>query len=269
MITSLDELIDAMANRAQPILINKASLSNAVAGTLMSLWRATGLPTQGAIPTAAALCTTATTGAIGFTNPTGGMISYIGRMFLLSANSATDIQVHDRLEAMGGLSGTVTTAQTVGVDITDGALVDRIGAADYSDCQWWLEWYADTGSTAVTATVTYTDRLGNTGKTATVSMSATRRTGMMLPIIPSDGIPIRSVETVQLSATTGTAGNFGVTATRALSGVSLGLANSGQVADWASLGIPRVADNACLELVVIPSTTSTGSLYGTGKLIQG
>jgi hypothetical protein len=74
---------------------------------------------------------------------------------------------------------------------------------------------------------------------------------------------------VRLSATTGTAGSFGVSATRALGGISMGLANAGSVYDWAMLGLPRVHDSACLTMIMVPGTTNTGVLYGNVKLIQG
>ena len=54
-ITTVDKLVDAMANNSTRIVIDKASLSNAVAGQFQSLWRATGQPGQGAIPAAAAI----------------------------------------------------------------------------------------------------------------------------------------------------------------------------------------------------------------------
>lgn len=45
---------------------------------------------------------------------------------------------------MGGLNGTLTTAQTVGIDfsaLSSDNMAERIGDANYSDIQWWLEWY--------------------------------------------------------------------------------------------------------------------------------
>lgn len=270
-ISTLDGLIDAMGNSAQRLVVNKASIASQVAGGFTSLWRATGTPAQGATPAAAAVCTSALTGSFGWTNPTSPARSYLSRLYLLSANSGTDVQFHDRLAHMGGLSGTVTTAQTANVDVSGSTnnLTNRRGDSNYSDVQWWLEWYTATGSTAVTATVTYTNAAGTSGRTTTVSLAASVAASRMLPIIGSGGEFIQSVQTVQLSATTGTAGSFGVTATRGIGGISLGLANGGSVADWAGLGLPRVHDDACLFMVLVPTTTSSGALYGSAALIQG
>lgn len=270
-IRTRDQLIDALGNSAQHFVINKATITGQIAGGFTSLWRASGTPAQGAIPGAAAVCSGALAGAFQWSNPTGGKSSYLARAMLLSSIAATDVQFHDRLSHMGGLSGTVTTAQTVNVDVsgTSNNLVARRGAADYSDVQWWLEWFTATGSTAVTATVTYTNAAGTSGRTTTVSLAASVGASRRLPIIGNGGEFIQSVQSVTLSATTGTAGNFGVTASRALGGLSLGLANSSSIADWATLGLPKVEDDACIDMMVICGSTSTGAIYGAAKLVQG
>lgn len=268
-ITSIDGIISGLGNNAQQLVINKASISTQVAGGFTSLWRATGTPAQGAIPATAAICNKSLAGAFGFNNPSVGISSYIARMMMLSSNSATDVQLHDRLAHMGGLNGTLTTAQTVGVDVSDSSLDSRRGDTTYRDVQWWLEWYASTGSTAVTATITYTNAAGVSGRTTNVSLAASMAASRMLPIIGSGGEFIKSIQSVTLSATTATVGSFGVTATRGICGLSLALANSGVIGDWAMIGFPKVPDDSCLMLVVIPGTTSSGTLYGTGKIIQG
>jgi hypothetical protein len=66
-ITDVHGVVNALANNNSRLVIDKASLSNAVAGGIFSLWRATGQPAQGAIPTTAAVPNNTTTGAPGFT----------------------------------------------------------------------------------------------------------------------------------------------------------------------------------------------------------
>jgi hypothetical protein len=39
--------------------------------------------------------------------------------------------------------------------------------------------------------------------------------------------------------------------------------------DWAALKLPGVPNGACLQFMVIPSTTSSGTLRGGGKIIHG
>lgn len=268
-ITSLDTLIDALGNSGEHLVVSKASIASAVAGLPMSLWLSAGTPALGAVPTAAAIPTSALAGVFKFTNPTGGDSSYVGRMALMGSIAATDVQFHDRLSHMGGLSGTVITAQNVGCDVSDSSLDARRGGDDYSDVQWWIEFYTATGTVAATATVTYTNAAGVSGRTTTVALAASRKPSMLFAIIGAGGEFIQSVQSVQLSISTGTAGNFGVTATRSLYILSLGMANSSVVADWSYLGLPRIEDNAAVFMIVFPGSTSTGTIYGSGKLIHG
>ena len=277
MITGRDQLIDALANNSSRIVIDKASIANAAAGQYHSLWRATGQPGQGAIPTAAANCNQSTTGSLTFSQQTAPAKSYLAYLEAASSNSAMTLEVHDRLMHMGGLNGTLTTAQSVGIDfngVTADNMAERIGDADYSDVQWWLEWYTDTGGTAVTATVAVTYSDGTTGNLTGVSLAATRRASFMQSLnglIPAAaaGKFIRAVNTVTLSASTGTAGNFGVTATRLRGSLFMPIANAKFGADWASLPINTIPNSACPFIAVLASTTSTGTLRGGGKIAHG
>lgn len=276
-ITTLDELVNAMGNNASRMVLDKASIASQTAGTFVSLWRATGQPGQGAIPAAAAVCDHTLTGAIGFTQQTAPATTYGAWLNAASANAAMTLEIHDRLMHMGGLNGTLTTAQTVNLDLNANLatsnLSERKGDANFSDVQWWLEWYTATGATAVTATVGVTL---NDGTTTTLSawLAATRPASFMLPLnglLPAaaSGKYIRDVDTVTLSATTATAGSFGVTATRPRMTLPLNIANKMEVADWQALGLPEIFNSSCLFPLVLTSTTSSGTMRGGGKLIHG
>lgn len=273
-ISTRDQLIDALGNKSSRFVIDKASIASQVGGTFVSLWRATGQPGQGAIPAAAAVCNNTLTGAMGFAQQVAPATSYGAWANAVCSNSAMTLEIHDRLMHMGGLNGTLTTAQTVNLDVNanlaSGNIDKRKGDSNFSDIQWWLEWYTATGSTAVTATVSVTYNDGTSG-TLSASLAATRPASFMLPLnglIPAAaaGKYIRDVDSVQLSATTGTAGSFGVTATRPRMTMPLPLANKMEVFDWAALGLPEVANSSCLFPVVLTSTTSTGTVRGGGKL---
>ncbi len=275
-IASLDGLVSALGNNSSRIIIDKASIASQAAGTFVSLWRATGQPGQGAIPAAAAVCNNALTGAVGFTQQTAPATSYGAYLEAATGNSAMTLEIHDRMIHMGGLNGTLTTAQTVGIDfngITADNMAKRIGDSNYSDIQWWLEWYTATGSTAVTATVAVTYNDGTTG-TLSASLAATRPASFMLPLnglIPSAaaGKFIRGITSVQLSATSGTAGSFGVTATRPRMTIGCPIANFKFVADWAALGLPEIYNSSCLFPIVLTSTSSSGTVRGGGKIAHG
>ena len=277
-ITSRDGLIKALGNNSSRFILDKANIVSQAAGTYVSLWRATGQPGQGAIPAATAVCNNTTLGGMGFTQQTSPATSYGSYMEVATSNSAMTVEIHDRLAHMGGLNGTLTTAQTVSLDLSTLAatnnISNRIGDANYSDVQWWLEWYTATGTTAVTATVNVTYNDGTTGALAAASLAATRPVGFMLSLnalIPAaaSGKYIRAVNTVTLSATTGTAGSFGVTATRPRMTLAAPIANMKFVADWAQLGFPEIFNESCLFPIVLTSTTSTGTVRGGGKISHG
>lgn len=277
-ISTRDQLIGAMGNNSSRLVIDKASISSQTANSFASLWRATGQPGQGAIPGAAAVCSNALTGALQFAQQTDPATSYLGILEAMCSNAGSTLEIHDRLMHMGGLNGTLTTAQTVNVDISANLatanLDARKGDANYSDVQWWLEWYTATGSTAVTATVNVTYNDGTSGNLTPVSLLASRPASHMIPLnslIPAadSGKYIRDVNTVTLSATTGTAGSFGVTATRYRAALFQPVANARFTADWAGLGLPEIPNLSCLFAILLTTTTSTGAVRATGKIIHG
>ena len=185
-IDSTNALIQALGNNSSRIILDKASIASQTAGSFCSLWRATGQPGQGAIPATTATCNNTTIGVINFTQQTAPVSSYGAYLDLATSNAAMTLEIHDRLAHMGGLNGTLTTAQTVNLDLntlggTDN-ITERKGDTNYSDVQWWLEWYTATGATAVTATVNVTYNDGTTGALTGQALAATRPASHMIPL---------------------------------------------------------------------------------------
>jgi len=277
-ITTRDQLIAAMANNSSRINIDKASISNAVANTYSSLWRATGVPGQAAIPTTAATCDNTLLGSISFTQQTSPATSYLGSLEGTCTNAATTLEIHDRLMHMGGMVGNVTTSQTVNLDLNANTGSDNLdlrkGASNFEDVAWWMEWYTDTGATASNATINVTYNDATSGNLTVVAVGGTLRASRMInlnALIPSadSGKYIRDINTVILSASTGTAGNFGFTATRYKGGIYQPIANARFKEDWASLGIEEIQNECCLFPIQSASTTTTGTVRATGKIIHG
>lgn len=270
-IDTRDKIIAGLASGADRVLIDKASLSNAAAGNVFSLWKAGTVPAAGATPTTAVVCTNADVGCISFANQTAPATSYLDWIWLAFGNANSSVEVHDRLAHMGGLSGTVTTSQGALSLVTTDPGADRVGAADYSDLQWFLEVFTALGSTGVNATVAVTYNDDSTGNLAVVALGATPRVGRMYPLLSaSPGKWIKAVTGVTLSATTGTAGNFGIVATRGRTIIGPApIANVPAVMDWAQLGHSEIPNSACLFFVMLCSTTSTGTVRGAGKITHG
>lgn len=277
-ISTIDALVSALGNNSSRFVIDKASIANAGAGQWHSLWRAAGQPGQGAIPAATASCNNTTVGGMNFDQQTAPANSYGAFAYIACSNSAVTVEVHDRIAHMGGLNGTLTTAQTVNLDLSTLLATDNIderkGDANYSDVTWWLEWYTDTGATAVTATVNVTYNDGTTGNLTGISLAGTRRASFIESLnrsIPpaSSGKFIRGVNSVTLSATTGAAGSFGVTATRPRLTMPVAIANKMEVFNWQDLGMPNIPNSSCLFPIELCSTTSTGTVRGGGKIAHG
>ena len=276
-IQTRDQFWNALGNNSTRIVIDKASLSNTALGQIHSLWRATGQPGQGTIPGAAAACINTTVGALGFTQQTAPATSYLGILEGLCSNAGTTLEIHDRLVASGNMSGVVTTAQT-GFDLATFLASNNIdarkGDANYSDVQWWLEWYTDTGASAVTATVNALFNDASSANLTAISLAATRRASLMIPLngligAAQAGRFIQGINSVTLSATTGTAGAFGITATRYRAAMYKPIASARFTQNAMDLGFPEINNSACLQVVQIAATTTTGIVRATGKIIHG
>lgn len=265
MITTRDQLIAALAD-SYKCRFYKASIASQTAGILCSFWKATGFPAVGVTPTTPTYCNSSTTGAFQLPSVTSELL-YIGKIGA-ALTTAGQLILFDRLSHMGGLNGTLVTAQTVNLDIATPASQGRCGV-DGKNVLWCLEFYTATGATAVTATISYTNESDVAGKTTTVALAATRPAGCLLPILPSGtDIRIKSIQSVTLSATTGTAGNFGVTAITRQLEIPMVAANVGAVLDYAGTCLEQVSPNSCLMFGLLPSTTSTGNLLGSFEILK-
>lgn len=275
-ITTRDQAFNALANNSSRFVLEKASLANQTANALCSMWRSAGQPGQGAIPgTTPAVPTKATLGAIDFTNQISPITSYVLWALIYSGNSGGSIEFHDRVAHMGGLVLNVTTAQNItGLDLdTVGLSAERRGASDYSDLQWFLEVYTDGGATASNATINVTFTDDTSVNLSVIAVGGTLRAGRMLPLTPliptgSQGKKIKRINSVTLSASTGTAGNFGFTCTRQRTGIPMGLAGTPSKLTWQD-GAAEVPNDSCLMIVVNCATTSSGTVRGQGKIAHG
>lgn len=263
-IDTYDKQIAAL-QKARMLPISKATLANQLAGGLTSLWRATGIPAQGAIPTAAAVCNKALLGAMPYNGPTVGEESNVGGLSVAGTISHL-FQIYDRLSHMGGLNGTTATAQTVNLTIPP----NRGAAVDGSDVEWFLEIYTDIGTTGVTATVAYLDQT-DTARTVTMTIggaSPANRASRLFQVIPNAGQSIKSITSIT-HATTGVAGNYGFTCAKRILAEPMGQPNIGISLDYAQAKMGRIYDNACLWMLLHSSAVTSGDIRGALTLMQG
>lgn len=240
--------------------IQKSSVATATAG-LTGLFVAAGAaPSSGAAPAAAAVCTSATPGAIALPiTPVGGNTLYIDAVSYVNS-VACQFEVVDRLVHSGGLNATLTTAQAVNTPALP-------GRASPALCAWYLEVYTAIGATITTAVVAVTHTDATTANINVVTL-ASAGPGRKMAIIPTAGKVIASVQSVTLATTTGVAGNFGAVCEQPV-GVRAGISLANLGAEYESLIRSIPGPDACLSLNVFPSTTTTGNIEAGLVIMQG
>ena len=243
-------------------------------GKLMSAWMVDGgIPGAGVAPGAVAVPTSATAGAIPFTNASGGrekrllagMFSW-GQSAGPTADNITDIFLYDRLLHQSNLSGTVTSAQNV----QSGSGVSLTRSTTGEGNEIWLEVYtAGVGSTIQTATCSYTNQAGTAGRTTQVmpfggstTVAGTSIMEASRMYLQAGDTGVRSVETLTLSGSTGTAGVFGVTIAHRLGQFPIHDGISMVDFTYGDSGTPVIEDNACLALMWRPDSGTAYPIIG-------
>jgi hypothetical protein len=242
--------------RAQPYQFMKPSVAAKAVATYSDLFDIAGIPSAGVTPTIAGLAyNNASAGAIPVGNNVVNKECFLEALSGFSQNICNLILI-DRLVGWGGLNGT-----TVGVQALGAIALPRYTSGD--GVMGYLKFWTGTGATGQVATVLYTNELGISGRSTTVAIPNSPANGQVLPI-PLIGADkgMRSIQSVSLPATTGTAGNFG-----AVLGVPLASV-SGQYfqLNWLDLGMPKFLDGACLSFIELCSTTTTGLVHLTMAL---
>jgi hypothetical protein len=243
-------------HKAMRIAGGTTAMALPIAGRFTSLWQMNGKPSSGAVPTAVANPTLAFAGSLGQANPGGGR-----QKWLMGGMAAPQVTIHgvaffDRLLHIGGLSGTNTGAQTVGGTLT------RYTGAESAGNSIWVEIYTQVGAVTSSITASYTDQDGNSG--ATTSAVQIGNTGfreaqrlLYLPLATGD-TGVQSVQSVSLTPSTGTAGNFGVNIMRQLIIFPSSIVGSVSIRDHLA-GLPppvEIKTDACIFGAVFANTAS-------------
>ena len=272
-ITDLSELINLQSggNNGNPENISflKVPRVAGVAATVpvggrgCSLWEYDGMPAKGAVPTVGAIPDRTTQGAIPFTPATGGSDKYLIGAGITTLTAGVYL-LYDRLYHEGGLSGTSTAAQTIQGSPATPALTRNTGGSGNIA---FYEIYSVIGTTSTTLTMTYTNQGGTGSRTSTINIGATsfREVTRMqrIPLAAGDS-GIQSIQQIQLSLSTGTVGNFGITIAQPLAWIPVNVAGTMGWRDYTTglPGIPVIDPNACLSLMFIPVAATAPELFG-------
>lgn len=239
-----------------------------IAGRWASLWTYDGVCWPGgSAPGGVAAPTDATAGAmIPYGNPGGGRDKWLVQAWASGLVAGT-LLIYDRLLHISGLNATTTTPQTVG-----GTLTRHTGGAGNFV---FAEIYAIVGTTASAINLSsYTDQDGNAGAAGpavvvggTGYREVTR--AIMLPLASQD-YGVRAVANVDLTVTTGTAGNFGITVGHPICCLPIPIAGSPAVRDFAVglPSIPSLGDDVCLAALWLPFTVTAPELFGALSFVE-
>lgn len=194
-----------------------------------------------------------------------GTQAYLGR-FALSMATANTIHVYDLLYAASGFVGNSATAQTI---TSPASMPTRNSTGQGAEI--WIGCSSAIGATAHNVTVQYTNQAGTSGRntvsTAGIQSMAANR--MYQVPLQSGDTGVTSVQGLTLSASSGTAGNLWVMVLDRLCSIAVPIPNVGVSADFATLGMPAIDDNACLMFSLQGTTTTSGIVMGQLSVIQG
>jgi hypothetical protein len=250
----------AAANR--PPYVKTALAGTFAVGNFVSLWTAAGQPGAGAAPagTPGAVPTSATAGAIGFTNPAAGN-SYLARLFAASSVPGT-LTLYDRLCAVGGI------VTTTGAPAIASAALTRPDANGVN-AEIWIEITTVCSATGNAMTLTYTNSAGVASHTTTaIQLNAAGPIGLSIqcPLQAGD-VGVQTV-TGCTNGTTQAAGAFNVVIRRRLASFPMPAAfvpYPPQDPFWA--GLAQIYNSACIEGVFLISSGTAAPAIVSGELV--
>jgi hypothetical protein len=235
----------------------KTSAAPEVAGQVVTLWKAAGLPGAGA--------DAGGTPGVAYSSTAGGIVlqneasdyKYLLRAEV-TANQNCTLLLLDRLVSVSGLSIASTGDKTVNsaalTRYTDGVGVEAL-----------LELTtATTANVAVVSMNSYTDSADGSSVGTSVTFAAAAQnidSAFFMPLAAGD-VGVKAISTINV-ATAGTSGVVAVTLVKRLAQIPL-IANVGTVIDYTRgyPGMMRIFDGATLMLAIVAGGTSATTVQG-------
>lgn len=269
-LTDLSDLVNRMSGgnsgNPQSIFINKvgriagAAAPSGQTGRPASLWRYDSTHGPGAAPSSGAIPTRTTEGAIPIATVGSGRERWLIQSWA-TANTPGTLMLYDRLYHIGGLSGTSTSSQMVQGASPSPAITRNTGGEGNIAL---FEVYTTIGTTLTTVTMTYVNQSGTGSRTGSTAIgSGTHNYVGCARVIPlqAGDTGVRSVTSVQLTTTTGTVGDWGITIARPLAYIPI---HSSGAPGWRDFtvgmpSLPKIDDDACLAWLWIPVSNTVAS----------
>lgn len=251
------------------IMLKPVGIGSAT-GSPTSAWTGIGGIDAGVAPTTAVAPTRATTGALGQQNGGSGVLRLVQAKYTHHTTFPGTVFLYDRLSHQGGLDATVTSAQTT--NLPTAALTRYTNGVGVQIA---LEVYSTIGSTGTTISVSYTNQAGVSGRISdgvVIGNTGFREVGRFIFVpLASGDTGVKSVESVTLAGTTGTAGAFGVVLFRPLLMMPyISLDYMADVSPLHAMGgfLPEIVDDACIGILFTSGTTNAGPLSGILKFSE-
>lgn len=244
-ITNIDDIAAGLANSQFRWVLKNITVPKAI-GSYQSSWLSVGFPGAGAASPAYTAgsgytCDRTKTGAIQYTN--ASVKNWLAKWFATSTIAGT-LMLVDRLWSCSGMgfaigTYTVTTPGSLPARITD----DGVG------CQIWVEQFAAAGAASGTLTVNYKNPADGAEAGVIPAVVSAPVIGQMQPVPLATGATgVRSIVSAANSATW-TSGSWGLTIVKPIAAISVPLAGIGNTLDWATLGLPDIPNDACLQFI--------------------
>jgi hypothetical protein len=268
-ITTLTQLNTALSGTHQeiPFYFSSAASTSGAFYNLNRLGGAGGPWGQGA----AAFSSTgyqsdATAGYPALTGAAGQSL-YLARA-TLCLTVAGVVTIFDRVWAQGAFNAQYTDVQPV---TATAALPSNRAPGNGEQLEIWVESQGTTGGSGVPITVKYVNSAGVSDRTTvSVTVPASLAGGRMLRLPLQDGdTGVSEVSSVTISSLSGSAGNIVITLLKRKCIIippALGVFNS---LDFATLGMPIIEPDACLEFQFYATNTTSGNILGTLSLVAG
>jgi len=257
------------------IFKNTNVTSNAGGMEWITSWYGTGYPPAAAAYTGglAGQVLTSSTAAIPFTNPPAGQNSYLGRVNRVGSNkgNSTNLMLIDRMWENSGLNRTLTTAQTLTSVAWPARDLDQStnGKGVYIALE--VSTNVGGGTTAPTATMSYTNSAGVSGRVGVLFASRLNPpAGQFFPFTLDVGdVGVRSVQSITFSVSWGTSGVLHLVAYRPIV-VCTNNSNAQRDTreDAVSMAMPRLFDNTVLQTVTMAFNASD-AFIGEVQITQG
>lgn len=265
-LTTYDQII---ANQQYPITFTKLFSGTLTASRFYSSWGLAGTGGTGTFDTTlnGVVVSSASTGRLPFPDPPAGNTCYLSSIEV-NAPASGILTLCDRLWHNGGITATITTAQSI--TSPTWPTRDNNASSNGDGVYIGLEVSAATGAGTPVISVGYTNSDGTSGKSGNniFATSASPAAASFFPIeLVSGDKGVRSVQSITLSATW-TSGTINLVAYRPIFSMSIEQGWTQITTDPISGGVPQLQSNSAPFFLFLPG--SAGTISGgalTGRMI--